>query len=259
MINTLKQIPIYALVCSFCLSLLSGLLLSINYIPTIERAALSILHIQSNTFAGTSVVSIHHVSSLFAVVLLILNIIVTLIHKTKSACFQSLWASGILSISFLFVSVVSGYLLQGNRFTIGFLQLFSSDTVQIPLPPLFDTGSIGLIRVYILHIIILPLFLSWLIYTQFVKTKKLFDFKDPFAIPVIVIFVSTIIIELFSIRVLKIQPNTIMEYSPDNISPVFVFISNISTSGAFFMYAFGLIVITALLLLAGYFFNKGKK
>lgn len=196
------QIPGHLLVCSFITSVLSGLLIAFYFIPTPAKAALSIGYIQENIFAGATVITIHRVSGLLTIIFTGINLLLILPSKKISKTWIGIWQTGIL-LFIIFISLgITGHLLTGSKSSAYILKSILAqcqDTKSYPeaLPSLFDNISLGFIRTYLMHILILPGLAGWILYNHIKKLREFHLGLQPVTIPpatLYALFVTALII-----------------------------------------------------------------
>jgi quinol-cytochrome oxidoreductase complex cytochrome b subunit len=163
---------------SFLILIFSGVLLIFYYIPTIEGAYDSILMIEKDVFLGRYIRSIHYISGIFFFISLFLH--------TLRVIFTSAFTRGynfIVGLLILFLSLFegyTGYILPMDQISywagVTGMELIKTvhlgDEVVSILFPDRLTGNLSLIRVYILHIIIMPGLIVILTSIHFYKIRK---------------------------------------------------------------------------------------
>jgi hypothetical protein len=204
--DILLQLPGYLLVCSIIIAIITGLLLAFYYVPTPQSAAVSISRIQEEIFAGSLIVTMHRLSGIFAILFTLCNLIIIVVSKRFSYLWSKIWYTGVLLVILFAGLRITGFILMGNEPALNIIKLlstqFAGTAAQLTsLPELFDSMPKIFNRVYMVHILVLPGVVCYIIYHH-VKALKGFaaDFQ-PFPIrPGTVLFIFTtmlIIISLF--------------------------------------------------------------
>ncbi len=160
-LETIQRISYLLFVGSLMVTVLSGLLLAFYYIPTPQQALLSLLHLKEHLFGGSYVVAIHRLSGTVAFILLWGNGLLTLWIKGPFKSYrQILSVFFLLSICFILFRI-TGFILQGDELALTSLQMLflkSGSSTNLRLPSLVSPLSLLFIKFYLLHILILPLF-----------------------------------------------------------------------------------------------------
>ena len=203
----LLQLPGYLLVCSFITAALSGLLIAFYYIPTPAKAALSISYIQENVFAGAVIITIHRVSIAAALLFTILNLIIIIAPKKISDIWIQIWQTGIVLIILIICFRITGYLLTGSNSAVYLLKTilakFSTATSHsASLPDLFSTLPVAFVRIYILHILIIPCLAGIALYKH-IKGLRLLGYNlQPITIrPIIILTAFITLVTIISILI----------------------------------------------------------
>lgn len=174
----LFQLPGHLLVCSLITAALSGLLIAFYYIPTPDKAALSIDYIQEKVFAGTTIIIIHRLSGILAILFTLFNLIIILRLKKISVSRIRIWQTGIMLIILFICFRITGYLLNGSNSAVYLLKSIlvkfsNTKSHSTSLPELFNTFPVAFVRLYILHILILPGLAGIVLYKHIKRMKQL--------------------------------------------------------------------------------------
>lgn len=191
----LLQLPGYLLVCSLITAILSGLLIACYYIPTPAKAALSIGYIQEQIFAGTTVITIHRLSGISFLIFTLLNLIMILRIKKITVSWIKIWRTGIVLIIMYLCFRITGYLLTGSNSAIYLLKSFlikfsNGNSYSASFPELFSPLPVAFVRIYLLHILILPGLAGIAVYKHINGLKQLDNNLKPIAIPPILILAA---------------------------------------------------------------------
>jgi len=214
--DTLLQLPRLLLICSIITAVVTGILIACYYIPTPEKAALSLKHLNEQVFAGAVILSIHRLSGVLALLFTLCNLLLILPAKNASDTRQKIWRSGLVICIMLVGLQISGYLLTGSNsavylFKIILTKIFKAGTGLQGFPQLFDTLSIAFIRVYVLHCIILPAIAGWFLYTHIKALKQLHAVLKPFPLSAVIVyalFCLTVIAIVLLIKPAMVQVST---------------------------------------------------
>lgn len=199
--DTLLQLPGYFLVCSFITTAISGLLLAYYYAPSPQSASFSIEFIHENIFAGSVVVTMHHISGIGVILFTLINLGIVMFSE-KNHTWLRIWQTGIVLIALYFGVRITGHLLLGNSSSVYLLKLIitrlTGTTLQsIEEAALNNTLSVALARVYVLHILILPGITGYVIYLHIKSMKQLGSDLEPLLLrpnTLLVLFTTIVII-----------------------------------------------------------------
>ncbi len=123
--------------------------------------------------------------------------------KKISYTWARIWLTGIALIALFICLRITGHLLPGNNSSIYILKYIiskfvSADQLSNITPVLFDTLPVTLTRVYVLHILILPVVVVFIIYYHIISLKQFGAGLEPVKMrpTTILILFSTVIIVL---------------------------------------------------------------
>jgi ubiquinol-cytochrome c reductase cytochrome b subunit len=165
----------------FFVELFTGLILMIYYTPSPDEAYVSILDIMSHVAFGNLMRDIHRIGAEAMVIFTVLHMLRTYLTGSYKKERSFTWLTGVvLLILTLFLSF-SGYLLPWDQLaywavTIGTSMaeaapLFGNE-VNLLLRGAPDIGHGGLLRFYLLHVILLPLLAIWFISIHYYKVAR---------------------------------------------------------------------------------------
>ena len=221
----LLQLPGYLLVCSLITATLSGLLLACYYIPTPAKAALSIDYIKEQVFAGTTIITIHRLSGISIFIFTLLNLIMILRIKKISVSWITIWRTGIVLIILFVFYRITGYLLNGSNSAAYLLKTLlikfsNSNPNPASSPQLFSTLPVAFVRVYLLHILILPILTGIAVYKHINGLKHLEKILQPVTIPPIVILAAYIAFIIGISLFIKPAESPISDYTENLLANV---------------------------------------
>ena len=234
----LLQLPSYLLVCSLLTAAISGLLIAFYYIPTPTKAALSIDYIQEKVFAGTIIITIHRLSGILAIFFTLLNLIIILRLKKISVSWIKIWQTGILLIILFICFKITGYLLTGSNSAAYLLKSIlikfsNTKSHSVSFPELFNTMPVAFVRVYVLHLVILPLLTGLIVYKHIKGMKQLGYNLQPITIHPIIILAAFITLLIIISTFIKPTEHPISVYTENyfaNMPMVIQFLVGIKRS-----------------------------
>jgi len=156
----------------FVLQFITGMLLSLYYIPHAEHAHKSIIEIVTKLNAGWFFRSLHHWGSQLAISALFVHLFAVLLLKSYRKPRELLWFSGfILLVTAIFFGL-SGYLLLWDERAFAAVRVATGGAGAFPVVGGFikaflrggiDVTGETLTRFYAFHVAILPLFTIFLL------------------------------------------------------------------------------------------------
>jgi ubiquinol-cytochrome c reductase cytochrome b subunit len=150
----------------FAIEIITGVYLMIFYTPSPERAYSSMIDILTNVPFGSFVRDLHRLGAEVMVVVVTLHMVRTFTTGSYKKPRQFTWFTGVvLLVVTLFLSF-SGYLLPWDQLAFWAVTIGTSmadaapgvgPTVNLLLRGAPDIGAGGLLRFYLLHVVLLPL------------------------------------------------------------------------------------------------------
>jgi ubiquinol-cytochrome c reductase cytochrome b subunit len=165
----------------FFVELFTGLILMIYYIPSPERAYGSILDIMSNVAYGNLMRDLHRLGAEAMVIFTLLHMVRTYFTGSYKKERSFTWFTGVILLGITLFLSFSGYLLPWDQLaywavTIGTSMaeaapLFGNE-VNLLLRGAPDIGEGGLLRFYLLHVVLLPLAAILVISIHYYKVAR---------------------------------------------------------------------------------------
>lgn len=164
--------------CSFILLIFSGALLLFYYIPTVSSAYDSIIILEKDVFGGKYIRNLHYISSIFFLITIFLHTLRVILTSAFTRSYNF-----IIGLIILFISMFAGYTgyilpMDQTGYWAGITGMelinllpFGSELTRLIFPDKLS-GDISLIRVYVLHIFILPSLMTFLISLHFYRIRK---------------------------------------------------------------------------------------
>jgi ubiquinol-cytochrome c reductase cytochrome b subunit len=165
----------------FFVELFTGLILMIYYIPSPERAYGSILEIMSNVPYGNLMRDLHRLGAEAMVIFTLLHMVRTYFTGSYKKERSFTWFTGVVLLGITLFLSFSGYLLPWDQLaywavTIGTSMaeaapLFGNE-VNLLMRGAPDIGEGGLLRFYLLHVVLLPLAAILVISIHYYKVAR---------------------------------------------------------------------------------------
>ena len=167
----------------FFIEIITGVLLMIYYAPTPETAYGDMQRILSAVPFGSLVRDIHRLAAEAMLVAVVLHMARTFLTGSYKRPRQFTWLTGVvLLLATLFMSF-SGYLLPWDQLSLWAVTIGASVVDQIPPAALgslarqtllggLEIGAAGLLRFYLLHVLFVPLGLTFIFFVHYYKVVR---------------------------------------------------------------------------------------
>ncbi len=149
----------------FAIEIITGIYLMIFYTPSPERAYSSMIDILTNVPFGMFVRDLHRLGAEVMVVVVTLHMMRTFITGSYKKPRQFTWLTGVVLLMMTLGLSFSGYLLPWDQLAFWAVTIGTSmadaapgvgPTVNLLLRGAPDIGAGGLLRFYLLHVVLLP-------------------------------------------------------------------------------------------------------
>lgn len=150
----------------FIIEIITGLILMVYYVPSPEGAYASILEIQSNVMFGQLMRDMHRFGAELMVVFVWAHLFRTYFTGSYKGQQTFTWLTGVILLFLTIVLSFSGYLLPWDQLAYWAVTIGTSMADKAPafgpesnllLRGAPDIGAGGLLRFYLLHVVLLPL------------------------------------------------------------------------------------------------------
>ena len=161
--------------------LLTGLLLSVYYVPSEHEAYQSVLRITREVRLGRFIRSLHRWSANLLIVFIILHTLRVIIHKAYRPPRELNWVVGSFTLVVAFFSGFTGYLLPWDQKAYWATEVGTSMAATVPIIGRYllymlrggpEVDGTTLIRFYSLHVLWLPLIMALLLWAHFHMVKR---------------------------------------------------------------------------------------
>lgn len=160
---------------------LTGVILMIYYTPSPDQAYESILIIRSNVAFGNLMRDIHRLGAEAMVVFTVLHMLRTYLTGSYKKERTFTWLTGMVLLLITLGLSFSGYLLPWDQLAYWAVTIGTSmaeaaplfgDEINLLLRGAPDIGQGGLLRFYLLHVVLLPLLAIWFISIHYYKVSR---------------------------------------------------------------------------------------
>jgi quinol-cytochrome oxidoreductase complex cytochrome b subunit len=165
----------------FFVELLTGLILMVYYTPSPEKAYTSIIELMSNVPYGRMLRDIHRLGAEAMVIFTVLHMLRTFLTGSYKKDRSFTWLTGVALLGITMLLSFSGYLLPWDQLAYWAVTVGTSMAEAAPLigneinlllrgSP--DIAANGLLRFYLLHVVLLPLAAILVISVHYYKVSR---------------------------------------------------------------------------------------
>ncbi|MEA3337452.1 MAG: cytochrome bc complex cytochrome b subunit [Chloroflexota bacterium] len=167
----------------FVVEVITGIFLMIYYAPTPERAYGDMLNIISNVPFGQFMRDIHRLAAEAMVIIVVLHMVRTFLTGSYKKPRQFTWLTGVVLLLATLLMSFSGYLLPWDQLAFWAVTIGTSMADKAPPPALGnatkllllgapDIGPSGLLRFYLLHVLLVPLVIIFFFFVHYYKVVR---------------------------------------------------------------------------------------
>ena len=167
--------------CLFLLSVLSGLLLSLYYVPSAIEAFPSIANLQYEVPLGRYIRSVHKWSAHLLVIFIFLHMVRVVVYRAYLKPRELHWFSGIILMLLVAGSGFTGYLLPWDQKAYWATRVgttlvekipFIGDYIALFLRGGMDVSGATLTRFFAFHVLFLPILITLFLWMHFHMIKR---------------------------------------------------------------------------------------
>lgn len=178
----------YLTVFFFLLEVVTGLFLMVYYVPTPEKAYLSIQHIVSAVPFGALMRDMHRFAAEAMIACALLHMVRTFITASYKGERRFTWVTGVALLVITLGLGFSGYLLPWDQLAYWAITIGTSMAEAVPLigrevnlilrgAP--EIGAAGLLRFYLAHVVLLPLLAILVLGVHYYRVARLHGISLP--------------------------------------------------------------------------------
>lgn len=159
---------------------ISGLLLLFYYRPGAGEAYQSIIFLEASVYGGRYLRSLHRLASHTFLILIMLHTLRVILTGAFAPPRQRNWIIGVCLLALTVFEAYTGYLLPMDQLALWATQTGMTLLEAVPLGGFFRDilvpdhvgGPLSLIRFYVLHVVLLPMFIIVLCLLHFYLVRK---------------------------------------------------------------------------------------
>ncbi|PWH19370.1 MAG: hypothetical protein DDG58_05065 [Ardenticatenia bacterium] len=178
----------YFTVFFFFLEIVTGLFLMVYYVPTPEKAYLSIQHLTSSVPLGALMRDIHRFAAEAMIVCVLLHMVRTFVTASYKGVRRLTWVTGVALLVITLGLGFSGYLLPWDQLAYWAITIGTSMAEAVPLigrevnlilrgAP--EIGEAGLLRFYLAHVVLLPFLAILVLGVHYYRVARLHNISLP--------------------------------------------------------------------------------
>lgn len=159
----------------------TGLILMVYYVPSPEKAYTSILYLMSNVPFGQLMRDLHRLGAEGMVIFTFLHMLRTYLTGSYKKERSFTWLTGVILLGITLFLSFSGYLLPWDQLAYWAVTIGTSmaeaapifgNEVNLLLRGAPDIGANGLLRFYLMHIVLLPLLIVFVLSIHYYKVSR---------------------------------------------------------------------------------------
>jgi ubiquinol-cytochrome c reductase cytochrome b subunit len=165
----------------FLLEVITGLILMLYYTPSPEKAFNSILYLLSNVPFGQVLRDLHRLGAEGMVIFTVLHMLRTFLTGSYKKERSFTWLTGVILLGITLILSFSGYLLPWDQLAYWAVTIGTSmaeaapifgEQVNLLLRGAPDIGAGGLLRFYLLHVVLMPFAAFLVISIHYYKVSR---------------------------------------------------------------------------------------
>ncbi|MCS7259825.1 MAG: cytochrome bc complex cytochrome b subunit [Anaerolineae bacterium] len=181
----------YLTVFFFFLEVITGLFLMVYYVPTPEKAYLSIQHIMSEVPFGALMRDMHRFAAEAMIACALLHMVRTFVTASYKGERRFTWVTGVMLLVITLGLGFSGYLLPWDQLAYWAITIGTSMAEAVPfigrevnliLRGAPEIGAAGLLRFYLAHVVLLPLLAILVLGVHYYRVARLHGISLPAAV-----------------------------------------------------------------------------
>ena len=166
---------------AFLISAVTGLLLSVYYVPSAKEAYPSIVMLHKEVWLGWLIRSLHKWSANFLIIFVLLHAARVFVHKAYRPPRELNWMAGALGFVVIMISGFTGYLLPWDQKAYWATEVGTGMAKTVPLAGGFflrllrggtEVSGATLVRFYSLHTLWAPFMLLMIFWAHFHMVKR---------------------------------------------------------------------------------------
>ncbi len=172
----------------FVLEIVTGVLLMVYYAPTPAEAYGSIIRISTEVPFGSLLRDLHRIGGEIMIVAVVLHMGKVFVKGSYTGKYAITWATGVFLLVSTLLLAFSGYLLPWDQLAYWAVTIGTSmadtipgfgNTITTMVRGGAEMGQDGLLRFYLLHVIGLPLIMTFLLAVHYFRVVRIHPLQKP--------------------------------------------------------------------------------
>ncbi|MBN2374513.1 cytochrome bc complex cytochrome b subunit [bacterium] len=219
----------------FICEVITGILLMLYYRPTVAEAYANVRYITNNIHFGWLIRGIHFWGSHLMILFVFIHMIQTFIFGAYKPPRELTWISGVVLLILTLLFGLTGYLLPWNQISYWATTIVTEVPAVIPGIGNYlkliarggeDVSQVTLSRFYALHVVVVPMLVSILIFFHMFTIRKYLMPKDIIKHVVVLLFIFGLLLSLATLFPAPIHTKADPFNTPVNVKPEWYFLAS---------------------------------
>lgn len=230
-----SKLPGWIALFLFICEIVTGILLMLYYHPTVAEAYANVRYITNTIHFGWLIRGVHFWGSHLMILFVFIHMIQTFIYGGYKPPRELTWISGVALLILTLLFGLTGYLLPWNQISYWATTIVTEVPAVIPWIGNYlklmarggqDVSQITLSRFYAMHVVVVPMIVSILIFFHLFSIRKYVIPKDAITYIVILLVVFGIILSLATLFPAPIHEKADPFNTPVNVKPEWYFLAS---------------------------------
>ncbi len=231
----LAKLPGWIALFLFVFEIISGILLMLYYHPTVAEAYINVRYITNNIHFGWLVRGIHFWGSHLMILFVFIHMIQSFVFGAYKSPRELTWISGVFLLILTLMFGLTGYLLPWNQISYWATTIVTEVPAVIPGIGNYlrmiarggeDVSQITLSRFYTLHVVVIPILVSFLIFFHLFTIRKYIIPKDIMTHFVVLLIIFGLVLALATLFPAPIHEKADPFNTPANVKPEWYFLAS---------------------------------
>jgi len=219
----------------FILEIVTGILLMLYYHPTVAEAYRDVRFITNNIHFGWLIRGVHFWGSHLMILFVFLHMIQTFVYGGYKTPRELTWISGVLLLLLTLLFGLTGYLLPWNQISYWATTIVTEVPAVIPAIGNYlkiiarggeDVSQITLSRFYALHVVIIPMLVSIILFFHLFTIRKYIIPKDIITHLVVILVIFGLVLSLATLFPAPIHEKADPFNTPAYVKPEWYFLAS---------------------------------
>lgn len=219
----------------FICEVVTGILLMLYYHPTVSEAYMNVRYITNNIHFGWLIRGIHFWGSHLMILFVFLHMIQTFVYGSYKTPRELAWISGVALFILTLLFGLTGYLLPWNQISYWATTIVTDTVTVFPGIGQYlklivrggeDVSQVTLSRFYALHVVVIPMLVSILIFFHLFTIRKYVIPKDLLAHAIVILIIFGLLLSLATLFPAPIHTKADPFNTPAHVKPEWYFLAS---------------------------------